>query len=50
MAEGMTQTYLIVHPESLLKALDLVEQGLPATDVMAMILDIARENMEEDDE
>lgn len=51
MAEGnATQTYLIVHPEALLRALDLVEQGHPATDVMASILDIARENTEEDDE
>lgn len=44
------QIWLVVHPESLLYALECVEQGETAIEVMQHIVDLAHENMEEDEE
>lgn len=50
MPEGMKETWLVVHPASLLMALELVEQGESATEVMMTIIDLAKASMEEDEE
>ena len=42
------QTWLVVHPASLLWALELVESGQKAEDVMLLALDLAKQSMEED--
>lgn len=44
MAEGMTRKYLIVDPAALLRALEMVEEGVSAFDVMTAILDVAEES------
>lgn len=51
MAEGIMETWLVVHPKSLLNALETVESGeISALDMMMFILDTARESMEEETE
>ena len=46
----MNATWLVVHPESMLYALELVEQGEPAIDVMTKVIDWAHASMEDEDE
>ena len=48
-ANGLT-TFLVVHPTSLLWALEEVEAGRSASDVMLEVIDIAQENKAEEDE
>lgn len=43
MEESHTQKWLIVKPEALLWALEEVEEGRPATDVLLEVLDIAND-------
>ena len=44
------ETWLVVHPASLLAALEKVEAGYPASEMMFHILDVAKASMEEDEE
>lgn len=44
----MKSTWLVVHPTSMLMALEMVEQGEPAIEVMAKVVDWAHDSMEED--
>jgi len=48
--EPMKATWLVVHPESMLYALELVEQGERAIDVMEKVVDWAHSSMEDDDD
>jgi len=48
--ENMKATWLVVHPESMLYALELVEKGEPAVDVMTKVIDWAHASMEDDDD
>ena len=48
VAENILITWLVVHPASMLHALELVEDGETAEEVMMHVLDWAHESMEED--
>lgn len=45
--KGALITWLVVHPASMLHALELVEKGETAEEVMLHVLDWAAESMEE---
>lgn len=47
MSQDMLITWLVVHPASMLHALELVEEGETAEEVMMHVLDWAHESMEE---
>ncbi len=44
----MKTTWLVVHPESMLYALELVEQGESALEVMEKVVDWAHTSMEDE--
>ena len=46
--EDMNSTWLVVHPKSMLMALEMVENGQSAIDVMTQVVDWAHDSMEED--
>jgi len=46
----MKSTWLVVHPRSMLMALELVESGEPPEEVMLKVLDWAHASMEEQPE
>ena len=49
MADNGVSTFLVVHPSSMLWALEEVERGRTAQDVMFEVIDIAHENKEDED-
>ncbi len=46
--QDMKQTWLVVHPSSMLMALELVESGETPEEVMLQVLDWAHESMMEE--
>ena len=50
MSDSIKEKWLVVHPESMLAALEAVAEGNSPQDVMFYILDLAEESMQEDEE
>lgn len=50
MSDSIKETWLVVHPSSMLWALERVASGHDPQDVMLLILDTAKQSMEEESE